>query len=307
MPYEILLCDLVAFFASVEQRDYPEYRRKPVIVGGRPDQRGEVAACSYKARKYGVHSGMPINRAEKLCSGAVFLPVDIERYRCVSAEVFAIYERFTPQIEKVSIDEAYLALPAGKGFETARKIKKTVKQELGLPISAGVSINKLLTREIETEQEPKSIGEETTFPKDVYDKERALTTLLELTEQVGYRLRRKKLMGRTVTIKIRFGDFRTITRSRTLEEAVNADGTIYRIARELFLSNCGKPPWRLVGVQISNLDKGSCEQVSLFSSIEKKERQLSKVIDEIRERYGRDAVKRAALISTKESSEQRRL
>jgi len=114
-------------------------------------------------------------------------------------------------------------------------------------------------------------------------------------------------MGRTVTIKIRFDDFRTITRSRTLEEAVNADGTIYRIARELFLSNCGKPPWRLVGLQVSNLSKGSYEQVSLFSSIEKKERRLSKVIDEIRERYGRDAVKRAALISKEESSEQKRL
>lgn len=387
--HEILLCDLDAFFASVEQRDHPEYRGKPVIVGGRPDRRGVVAACSYEARKYGVHSGMPISRAEKLCPDAVFLPVDIERYRCVSAKVFAIYERFTAQIEKVSIDEAYLALPPEKGFETAQKIRKTVKQELGLPISAGVSVNKLLakmacelakpdgikmlrledvpkeiwplpvkelpgvgphtekklkqagvktigqlakfpknriikmlgsvgesihefangidTRAIETEQEPKSIGEETTFPKDVYDREKALTTLLELTEQVGCRLRRKKLMGRTVTIKIRFGDFRTITRSRTLEEAVDADGTIYRIARELFLSNCSKPPWRLVGVQVSNLDKGSYEQVSLFSSIEKKERQLSKVIDEIRERYGRDAVKRATLISRKESSEQKRL
>jgi len=105
-----------------------------------------AAACSYEARKYGVHSGMPVSRAEKLCPGAVFLPVDIERYRCVSADVFAINERFTAQIEKVSIDEAYLAVPSGKGFETARKIRKTVKQELGLPISAGVSINKLLAK-----------------------------------------------------------------------------------------------------------------------------------------------------------------
>ena len=198
------------------------------------------------------------------------------------------------------------------GIKTIGQLAKFPKNRIiNMLGSVGESIhefaNGIDTREIETEQEPKSICEETTFPKDVYDREKALTTLLELTERVGYRLRRKKLMGRIVAIKIRFGDFRTITRSRMLEEAVNADGTIYRIARELFLSNCSKPPWRLVGVQVSNLDKGSYKQVSLFSSIEKKERQLGKVIDEIRERYGRDAVKRASLISRNESSEQRRL
>jgi len=388
VSYEILLCDLDAFFASVEQRDHPEYRGKPVIVGAQPGQRGVVAACSYEARKYGVRSAMPISRAEKLCPGAVFLPVDIGRYRRVSAEVFAIYERFTAQIEKVSIDEAYLAVPSGKGLETAREIRRTVRQELGLPVSVGVSVNKLLakmacelakpdgmrelrledvpeviwplpvkelpgigphtekklrragiktigqlakspkneitrilgsvgaalhefangvdTREIETERKIKSVGEETTFPKDVHDKEKVLATLLELTEQVGYRLRRKGLKGRTVTVKIRFGDFRTITRSRTLEEAVDIDGAIYKVARELFLANCGEPPWRLVGVQVSNLHEGPYEQLSLFP-VDKKEKQLCKVVDKLRERYGRNAVRRAALISRKESNKQREL
>lgn len=108
MSHDILLCDLDAFFASVEQRDHPEYRGRPVIVGGRPDERGVVATCSYEARKYGIRSAMPMNRAVKLCPNAVFLPVDMARYRRVSTQVFAVYARFAAQIEPVSIDEAYL-------------------------------------------------------------------------------------------------------------------------------------------------------------------------------------------------------
>lgn len=376
---DILLCDLDAFFASVEQRDHPEYQGKPVIVGARPGERGVVATCSYEARKYGVRSAMPMSRAVKLCPNAVFLPVDIARYRRVSAQVFTIYARFAAQIEPVSIDEAYLAVQSGKGVETARKIRDTVREELDLPVSVGVSTNKLLakmacemakpegikeirpedvprviwllpvrklpgvgshteeklnrlgvktigqlakypekeltkmfgsvgvtlrqyangvdTREIETERKVKSVGEETTFPRDVYNKEVVLTTLLDLAEQVGYRLRRKGVKGRTITVKIRFRDFSTITRSRTLPDAVEGDGTIYRVARELFLANCGRPPWRLVGVQVSNLSDASCEQLSLFAEKEK-DGQLCRVVDELREKYGRDTVKRAAFMKS---------
>ena len=121
---DILLCDLDAFFASVEQLDHPEYRGKPVIIGGRPDERGVVATCSYEAMKFGVHSAMPMVQAVKLCREAVFLPVNMDRYRQVSARVFAIYDRFAAQIEKVSIDEAYLAVPSGVGAEAARKIRE---------------------------------------------------------------------------------------------------------------------------------------------------------------------------------------
>ncbi len=100
MSGDILLCDLDAFFASVEQLDNPEYRGKPVIVGGRPGERGVVSTCSYVARKYGVRSAMPMVQAVKLCPDAVFLPVNMDRYRQVSAQVFAVYERFATQIER---------------------------------------------------------------------------------------------------------------------------------------------------------------------------------------------------------------
>ncbi|WP_078060737.1 hypothetical protein [Desulfotomaculum copahuensis] len=128
--HDILLCDLDAFFASVEQRDHPEYHGKPVIVGVRPDERGVVATCSYEARRYGIRSAMPMSRAVRLCPDAVFLPVDLARYRQVSAHVFAVYARFAAQIEPVSIDEAYIAVPPGKGVETAREIREEVRREL---------------------------------------------------------------------------------------------------------------------------------------------------------------------------------
>ncbi len=375
---DILLCDLDAFFASVEQLDHPEYRGKPVIIGGRPGERGVVATCSYEARKYGVRSAMPMIQAVKLCPDAVFLPVNMDRYRQVSARVFAVYDRFAAQIEKVSIDEAYLAVPSGVGLETARKIREAVRRELGLPVSVGISVNKLLakmacelakpdglyrvakedmpkiiwpmpvsklhgigpqtkeklnrigvkticqlakfperelikmfgtavgvmlhqrangndTREIQAEREIKSIGEETTFPKDVYDQDAVLTTLMDLAGQVGYRLRHKGLKARTVTVKIRSADFSTITRSQSLPAAVEGDGAIYKVARELFVTNCGQPPWRLVGVQVSNLD--SYEQMSLF---QEKDEKVSRVVDKLKDKYGMGVIKRGRLLLSEE-------
>jgi DNA polymerase-4 len=137
---DILLCDLDAFFASVEQRDHPEYRGKPVIVGGRPGERGVVSTCSYEARTFGVRSAMPMTTAFRLCPQAVFLPVDIARYKQVSKEVIAVYERFTSEMEPASIDEVYLAVPAGKGKETAEAIRSAVAGELSLPVTVGVSV-----------------------------------------------------------------------------------------------------------------------------------------------------------------------
>ncbi|WP_424660868.1 DNA polymerase IV [Desulfofundulus sp.] len=380
---DILLCDLDAFFASVEQRDHPEYRGRPVIVGGRPDERGVVATCSYEARKYGIRSAMPVSRAVRLCPDAVFLPVNIARYRRVSAQVLAVYARFAAQIEPVSIDEAYLAVPSGRGMATAGKIREAVRRELNLPVSIGVSVNKLLakmacelakpdglkqikpedvptvvwplpvrklhgvgphteerlrqlgvrtigqlamfpeselvrifgsfgatlhryangidSREIEPVRKVKSVGEEITFPRDVYDKESILKTLLELAEQVGRRLRKKGLKGRTVMVKIRYSDFSTITRSRTLPDFVDGDGAIYRTARELFLANCGRPPWRLVGVQVSNLDDGACEQLTLFKEPDR-DGQVCRLVDELREKYGKDVIKKAALLESSSRS-----
>lgn len=380
MAGDVLLCDLDAFFASVEQRDHPEYRGKPVVVGGRAGSRGVVATCSYEAREYGIHSAMPMARAVRLCPGAVFLPVNMDHYRRVSAQVFAIYGRFAMQIEKVSIDEGYLAIQAGVGVETAQRIRRAVKGKLGLSVSVGISSNKLLAkmacdlakpdgflelamgdvpkiiwplpvgklygigpqtreklyrigimtigqlarfpqaelikivggaagvmlhqrangvdqREIEVERRVKSIGEETTFPRDVYDRDAVLITLLELAGQVGHRLRQEGLVARTVMVKIRFSDFRTITRSQSVHGAVAGGEAICRVVQELFLAHCGQPPWRLVGVQVANLD--SWEQLSLF---EEKDERLGKVVDQLRDKYGPDIVKRASLIPSAEKA-----
>ena len=372
MTFDILLCDLDAFFASVEQRDHPEYAGKPVIVGGRAEARGVVSTCSYEARKFGVHSAMPTARAARLCPGAIFLPVDMDLYRRVSAQVFSIYARYTDHMEKVSIDEAYLAVPQRHGLEIAREIYDAVRQELNLPVSIGVGGNKILAkmacdlgkpglRQLRKEDLPgaiwplpvsklhgigpktenklkragiktigqlagysedklakmfgvygpilrqhasgidnggipggrkiKSIGEETTFISDIFRQEEVLAELLKLTGQVGYRLRKRELKAKTVSIKLRFADFTTITRARTLNEAIEGDGAIYKIARDLFIANCGRPPWRLVGVQLSKLD--SHEQMSL---IQEKDEKLSRAVDGLKDKYGMDAVKRAVLL-----------
>lgn len=366
----ILLCDLDAFYASVEQRDNPELRGKPVIVGGDPYARGVVAACSYEAREYGVRSAMPMRRALKLCPQAIILPVNMYKYKAASWQVMEIYERFTPHIEPVSIDEAYLAVQ--NGLETARKIRQTVRGELSLPLSVGVSVNKLLAKiacemakpdnekdlwpqeipavlwplpvnvlpgvgpstEKKLEQSgittvgelaaappaalknilgnmslvlrnyaygrdhrkltlthlTKSLSEETTFPQDIHDPDYALATILELAEEVGYRLRLRGFLARTVGLKLRFTDFKTVTRSLTLSEAINTDREIYMIARDLFLRHCGKPPWRLIGVRLSALERGL--QLSLIPEDEK-ERHITQTLDRLREKFGRKMVFKA--------------
>ena len=154
---EILLCDLDAFYASVEQRDHPGYRKKPVVVGG-TTSRGVVSTCSYEARKFGIHSAMPVERARQLCPEAIFLPCDTARYRCVSEQVFSIYSRFTPEIEIVSIDEAYLALPPRKGLSTAVEIHRAVREELRLSVTVGVSVNKLLSKIASELAKPDRVG-----------------------------------------------------------------------------------------------------------------------------------------------------
>ncbi len=151
-PRTILHVDLDAFFAAVEQRDRPELRGKPVIVGGGgPGDRGVVSTCSYEARKFGVRSAMPLRTAAALCPQAVFLPVDGQKYMRASEEVMAILRRFTPAIEQLSIDEAFLDVTAvetlfGSGEEIGRKIKQAVHDEVGLTISVGVAANRLVAK-----------------------------------------------------------------------------------------------------------------------------------------------------------------
>ncbi|MDW7739333.1 MAG: DNA polymerase IV [Bacillota bacterium] len=369
---EILLCDLDAFFASVEQRDNPALRGKPVIIGGNPEGRGVASTCSYEARKYGVHSAMPMKKAITLCPDAIILRGRMSRYKEVSNQVMKIFERFTPEIEPVSIDEAYLAVGKGEGISVGHSIHDAVKKELELPMSVGVSTNKLLakiacelakpdkveslwideikerlwplpvrtlpgigpaaerslhqvgiknvrdlalyptgslkrilgsyaetahqfaqgldSRLLEQQHEVKSISEETTFPEDIYQIEIMLSVIYELSEGVGFRLRATGLTARTVSIKLRYQDFRTITRSKTLPETIYSDSDIYQTAGDLFNNNCGKPPWRLIGVQVSGFEEGS--QISLFNKLPNKEKEKDLMLtkDHLKRKYGSDIV-----------------
>lgn len=151
MPRTFLHVDMDAFYASVEQRDHPEWRGKPVVVGAPPDRRGVVAACSYEARKCGIRSAMPSREAGRLCPHAVFVPPNMQRYAAVSREVFAIFERFTPLIEPLSIDEAFLDVTGarrlfGDGPRIAALIKEAVRRETELTASVGVAPNMFLAK-----------------------------------------------------------------------------------------------------------------------------------------------------------------
>ena len=148
---KILHIDMDAFFASVEQRDNPALAGKPVIVGGQPDGRGVVAACSYEARKFGVHSAMPSARAAKLCSTAIFVKPRFEAYREASAQIHKVFQQYTQLIEPLSLDEAYLdvtetAKIVGSATEVAKRIKQKIKDQTNLTASAGVSFNKFLAK-----------------------------------------------------------------------------------------------------------------------------------------------------------------
>jgi len=147
----ILHLDLDAFYASIEQRDHPEYRGKPVIVGGSPDRRGVVATASYEARKYGVHSAMPSRTAYRLCPQAIFLPARFEVYRAVSHEIMAIFRQQTALVEPLSLDEAYLDVTASvrtleEAARLAQEIKRQIWEQTRLTASAGLSSCKFLAK-----------------------------------------------------------------------------------------------------------------------------------------------------------------
>jgi len=381
----IVHVDMDAFFASVEQHENPEYRGRPVIVGADPKDgkgRGVVAACSYEAREYGIHSAMPISTAYRRCPDGVFVRPDMSRYAGVSYRIFSLLERFTPEVEPVSIDEAFLDITGsykhfGTPVETCRKIKALIKKETGLTASIGLAPNKMTAkiasdikkpdgfvhvspenllaflhplpagriwgigekslkvlkaagmstigdlatapkerliglfgkngehiwelangidpREVETEGEIKSISNEHTFEADTSDTEKIMDTLMFLSEKVSRRLRKAGLRGRTVTLKIRFGDFSTCTRSITLGTPTNFAGDIYENSlRKAGEFDLGEKAVRLVGVKVSNLTDTACKE-DLFAGNSEEEikiERLHKALDRIKDRYGEDAIGR---------------
>src|SRR5712664_2842351 len=298
----ILHVDMDAFYASVEQRDDPALRGKPLAVGGRPDRRGVVAAASYEARAFGVHSAMPMATAVRLCPSLVIVPPDFSRYKAASTVVFKIFREVTPLVEPLSLDEAYLDVTENAWGEplatpVARRLKDRIRAETGLTASAGVAPNKFLAkiasgwkkpdgltvispdrvepflqqlpvdalwgvgpvtakklrargidklvqvraadpqllrdtvgsladwlrrlangeddRPVVPNREAKSSGSENTYPEDLTDLDTIRAEIAEMaTHAIGW-LWRKQLLARTVTIKVRYDDFTTITRSHT--------------------------------------------------------------------------------------------
>lgn len=382
--------DMDAFFAAVEQRDNPELRGKPVMIGGDdPTSRGVVSTCSYEARKYGVHSAMPLREAHRRCPHGIFIRGRYRKYEQVGKEIRQIFRRFTPLVEPLSIDEAFLDVKGcerlfGNSVEIGYKIKKAIQDELNLTGSVGVAPNKFLAklasdlekpdgftvitkdrmqdilwplpvtklwgvgektaaylaskgiktigmlakldpdilrsnlgkmgeglhflangidhRKVETSYGTKSLGNEITFKEDSSDLEFIETTFLELAEQVGRRLRKSDLSGRTINIKLRYSNFKTITRSKTLNRATNSTQTIYEMAIELFRStDIYNKSFRLVGLSLSNLDGEMNQQMSLFEEeIDLHSDVLSEIMDGLKDRFGENAVTRARLIGPKE-------
>jgi DNA polymerase-4 len=388
-PRTIIHLDMDAFYASVEVLDRPELRGRPVVVGGASD-RSVVSAASYEARKYGIHSAMPMVQARRLCPDGVFLPVRMGRYRELSDRIMAIFARFTPLFEPISLDEAFLDVTGsarlfGTGVEIAAAVKRLIREETGLTGSAGVATSKLLAkiasdlqkpdgltvvapgregeflaplpiaklwgvgqatrkelsllgvttigdlarlpveilsarfgkgglrmhlaarglddRPVVPEREAKSVGHEETFAEDLRDQAKMRAILLDLAGQVGSRLRRYNLRGRTITLKVKFHDFKLISRSATLDEATDDALTIFRRTRELLQqTEAGRRAVRLLGISLGNLTSSSSpRQNDLFGAGVRQARraELNRAMDEINRRYGREAISPALLTPKK--------
>ena len=388
----ILHVDMDAFYASVEQLQNPELRGKPVIVGG-PGARGVVAAASYEARVYGIHSAMPSTQAQRLCPHAIFVAGDHERYGQVSQRLMAIFTSFTPLVEAISLDEAFLDVTGarrlhGDGAEIGARVRAAVLDREGLTCSVGVAPSKFVAklaseaakpragpggpepglgvkvvaageelaflhplpvqalwgvgpktleklhrlgvdtiaelaslderatlaalgaangahlrrlamglddREVVPHQRAKSIGHEETFATDHHDRDTLQHQLVRLGDSVAARLRAAGMAGRTISIKVRFHDFRTVTRSTTLPSAVDTGPDVVRAASELLGRIDPTPGVRLLGVHVSQLADGSARQLSLDDVEAPSWDDATEAIDAIRARYGADAIVPASL------------
>ncbi len=379
---QIIHVDMDAFYASVEQRDNPELKGKPVIVAGSPDGRGVVSAASYEARTFGVHSAMPAARAHRLCPGGIFLPVRMSRYVEVSRHIREIFHRYTPEVEPLSLDEAFMDVTGclrlfGSAEAIGRSIKADIGNECQLVASVGIAENKFLAklasdldkpdgfviitaenaqsvldpldirriwgigkvtarslqnagistvaqlrntprrvltgllgnqtdpilnlargiddRPVEPDTQAKSISAEQTFATDISDKDALLSVLLMQVEEVAQRLRADRLQGRTVTLKIRYGDFKTLTRSASLDQPTHTTHTLWQLAKQLFLKWHTTSPGalRLLGFGVSGLSAEGSGQTMLFAEPEdQKQKKLDSAFDDIRKKYGDDILKR---------------
>ena len=391
-----------AFFVSVELRRRPELRGLPVVVGG-TGRRGVVAAASYEARRFGVHSAMPSTRARQLCPDAVFLSGDHALYESVSAQVQDVFRAFTPLVEPISLDEAFLDASGslrlfGDGVTIAHAIRRSVRDETELTCSVGVAPTKFLAklaseaakpkasssgiaagrgvvhvepggelaflhphrvealwgvgpatlerlhrigvttigelarvpeaalvatlghsagkhlhalangiddRDVEPDRQVKSIGHEQTFPTDLYTNDELDREAVRMADAVATRLRDSGLVGRTVSIKVRFGSFATITRSVTAPEPIGTAVAITALARSLLKQVDPSPGVRLFGVSIAQLSAGAPRQLRLDDLLADDAvdgaadwESASQAVDEIRKRFGSSSIGPASLVRT---------
>jgi len=372
----ILHVDLDAFFASVEQLDDPELRGKPVIVGGL-GPRGVVSTASYEARRFGVHSALPMARARKLCPQAEFRSPRMDRYAELSEQVMAILRSVTPLVEQLGIDEAFLDVAGvrrllGAPDQVATTIRARVLAETGLRASIGAASTKFLAklagdlskpdglavvepgteraflaplpvsklwgvgpktqqkleriglrtigdvaaldesvltrtlgnalghhlhalanndddREVVPEREAKSIGAEETFPRDLHDPGACDRELVRLADRACARLRSSGLVARTVTLKIRFGNFETRTKARTLTDATCLSTEILATARELLTAFDVTRGVRLLGVSLSQLAEMPTVQPTLDLAGERRAA-VERAVDQVRSRFGTSAI-----------------
>lgn len=337
---KIIHIDMDAFYATVEQRDFPEYRGKPIVVGGSPDGRGVVATASYEAREFGIHSAMSSRKAIQLCPHAIFVYPRFDAYKSVSVSIREIFRRYTDLIEPLSLDEAFLdvttdKLNIGSALEIAKQIKDAIKNELNLSASAGVSSNKFVAkiasdmnkpdgltfigpskinafmeklpvekffgvgkvtadkmkkmglyngadlkklseqelirkfgktgkfyykivrgiddRPVQSHRLTKSLSVEDTFGKDLISTEELIAELELIAEKVAERLEKNRLKGKTLTLKIKFDDFKQLTRNVSFKTGVSDYATIITAARELlFKVETENRKIRLLGITLSN-------------------------------------------------------
>jgi DNA polymerase-4 len=341
MIRRIVHIDMDAFYASVEQRDRPELRGRPVAVGGPPESRGVVAAASYEARRHGVRSAMPMSRAVRLCPDLMIVPPNFPKYRSVSQQVLAIHREVTPRVEPLSLDEAYLDVTENAwgeplGVNVAKRLKAAILEATGLTASAGVAPNKFLAkiasgwrkpdgltvvaperiesflqqlpvdalwgvgpvtakrlracgierlvdvrsadpevlrttvgsmtewlqrlargeddRPVEPNRASKSSSSENTYSVDLTDPERIRQEIARMARDNALWLGRKQIVARTVTIKVRYADFTTITRSHSDAATSDPDEIVRRALALLEKTDVARRPVRLLGAGVHNLE-----------------------------------------------------
>ncbi len=372
---KILHVDMDAFYASIEERENPQLANKPVVVGGSPQRRGVVSAANYVARKFGVHSAMPMAKAVRLCPKLIRIAPRMRLYADVSHHIRGIFARYTPQIEPLALDEAFLDVTASQRLfdsptHIAQAIKQDIQQELNLVASVGVAPNKFVAkiasdvnkpngqktvppeevdplpvsrlwgagkatvavfdrmgirsigqlrkqsvdwlvshfgkygdhlwqlangideRPVVTDSQAKSISHETTFAEDLLDRETLLAWLLHLTEQVAWRLRRHQLVGKTITMKIRHADFKTVTRSQSMTVTTNSTDQLWQVTQALFDAYWQRNmSIRLIGMGVSGLcSETEHQQADLFTPMS--DTKIDKLADSINQRFGNNTVQR---------------